>query len=111
MTNTTVTTMNHHSNWTETLQMDAWTELNQAVIRDRIREREVVAAGERLAAVSRSAAVISAAIRTLVEARRPEWTEPLRFDRAAATASGRLAAAEAAERAECDDCPAVVNAA
>ena len=84
--------------------MDAWTELTQAVIRDRIRQREVEAAGERLAVIARSAAVVAAAIRTLVESRRPAWTEPVRFDRAAT-------ATTSAADAECEDCPAVGNAA
>lgn len=47
--------------------MDAWTELTQAVIRDRIREREAEAARERLATVARSAATrMTAALRALV---------------------------------------------
>ena len=99
MTNTTVMTMNHQANGKESLPMDAWTELSQAVIRDRIREREVEAAGERLASIARSAAVVAAAVRTLVESRRPTFVEPAQLVTATSTA------------ADCEDCTAVSNAA
>ena len=78
--------------------MDAWTELSQAAIRDRIREREAEAAGERLATAARSAAVLATAVRALVEARRPAWTEP-----------AQLSAKEADRDSQ--DRPAVSNAA
>lgn len=79
--------------------MDAWTELNQAVIRDRIREREVEAAGERLASIARSAAAVAAAVRLLVASRRPAFVEPTRL------------VTPTADAADCADCPAVSNAA
>ena len=86
MTNKVLTTMNHEIARKEAPGMDAWTELTQAAIRDRIREREVDAAGERLASIARSAAVVRAAVRLLVDAARPSWTEPTRLDRAPARA-------------------------
>ena len=78
--------------------MDSWTEINQAVVRDRIREREVEAAGERLASIARSAAAVTAAVRLLVASRRPAFVEPTRL-------------APKRSQAACEDCPAVSNAA
>jgi len=80
--------------------MDAWTELTQAAIRDRIQEREIEAAGERLASISRSAAIVAAAIRTIVDAGRPAWTEPVRIE---------VVASEGA--ADCADCPTAIGTA
>lgn len=99
MTNTTVTTMNHDLSGNEAFPMDAWTELNLAVIRDRIREREVEAAGERLASIARSAAAVAAAVRLLVASRRPAFVEPAQL------------APILSQAAECEECPAVSNAA
>lgn len=99
MTNTNMTTMTHRGSWRETFPMDAWTEINQAVIRDRIREREVEAAGERLASIARSAAAVAAAVRLVVASRRPAFVEPAQLVPASARA------------VECEDCPAVSNAA
>ncbi len=104
MTNTMLTAMNHSTTTMfgkEGVQMDAWTELTQAAIRDRIREREVEAAGERLASISRSAAVLTAAVRTIVDARRLViWTEPAGVDTSVAQAA-----------AECAECPTTVSSA
>jgi hypothetical protein len=94
-----MTTMNQDLGRKEALPMDAWTELNQAVIRDRIREREVEAAGERLASIARSAAAVAAAVRLLVASRRPAFVEPTRL------------IAHETDAAECAECPAVSNAA
>ena len=98
MANTMMTTMNQDLGERE-FPMNAWTEINQAVIRDRIREREVEAAGERLASIARSAAAVAEAVRLLVASRRPAFVEPT-----------RLVTPEPAA-AECADCPAVSNAA
>lgn len=84
--------------------MDAWTELTQAAIRDRIREREVEAARERLASISRSAAIRAAAIRMIVDARRAASTAPLRLE----TAAARKAEIRKAV-AECEECPATAS--
>jgi hypothetical protein len=82
----------------EGFPMDAWTELNQAAIRDRIREREVEAAGERQALIARSAAAVADAVRLFVASRRPAFVEPAQI-------------ALAASAAECEECPAEVQAA
>ena len=99
MANTMMTTMNQRNGGKEAFPMNAWTELKQAVIRDRIRGREVEAAGERLASIARSAAAVAAAVRLLVASRRPTFVEPTRL------------VAREADAAECADCPAASNAA
>jgi hypothetical protein len=53
MTNTQQITMNQVDTARGTQNMQGWTELNQVVIRSRIREREIEAASERLAATAR----------------------------------------------------------
>jgi hypothetical protein len=83
--------------------MDSWTELTQATIRARIREREVEAAGERLAATARSAAVrIIAAMQRAVAAPRP-------IVGAAETAP--VGEPIAVREVPCADCPPIRNAA
>ena len=91
----------------EVTLMDAWTELTQAAIRDRIREREAEAAGERLATTARSAAArLSAAVRSIAAPAGLPANLP---------ATGRepaLVGEPIAKRpVPCDDCPAVSNAA
>jgi len=87
--------------------MDAWTELTQAAIRDRIREREAEAAGERLATTARSAATrLSVAVRSIAA--------PAGLP-ASVNATNRepaLVGEPIAKRpVPCDDCPAASNAA
>ena len=83
--------------------MDAWTELTQAAIRDRIREREAEAAGERLATTARSAAArLSAVVRSIAAPASLPATGP----------EPALVGEPIAKRPEpCDGCPAVSNAA
>jgi hypothetical protein len=83
--------------------MDAWTELNQAAIRARIREREVEAAGERLATTARSAAArfVAAAHRALTTPR------AVAVEREPA----RIGEPIASREAPCADCPSIPNAA
>jgi hypothetical protein len=99
MTNTIQMNINHDLARKESSWMDAWTELNLAAIRDRMREREVEAAGERLALIARSAAAAAKALRLLVASRRPAAVEPAQIALAAAPA------------AECEECPPAVQAA
>jgi len=87
--------------------MDAWTELTQAAIRDRIREREAEAAGERLATTARSAATrLAAAVRSIAApASLPASVSTMNLEPA-------LVGEPIAKRPEpCEDCPAVSNAA
>jgi hypothetical protein len=55
MTNTQQITMNHNTPSEGIHDMHGWTEQTQAVVRDRIRAREVEAASERLAATAHTA--------------------------------------------------------
>jgi len=87
--------------------MDAWTELTQAAIRDRIREREAEAAGERLATTARSAAArVPAAVRSIAA---PAGV-PASF--IATNREPALVGEPIARRpVPCDDSPAASNAA
>ena len=54
MTNTQQITVNHDEHWRRGPVMHSWTEQTQVVIRARIRELELEAARERLAATART---------------------------------------------------------
>jgi plasmid stabilization system protein ParE len=65
MTNTQQITMNHIDRTRGPYPMHGWTEASQVVIRARIRERELEAASERLAAGARIATTPSSLRRTV----------------------------------------------
>ncbi len=95
MTNTQQITMNQEGATRGTQDMHGWTEQNQLVIRSRIREREIEAASERLAATARDTTRSSARLavgRLLIRVGHRIAGEPVATGSPAARPAQRMAA-------------------